>query len=96
MLNEHALRFEELEENLRKLAEATLVEMELREDLSESNDDFHERLSRLGASSEGKETARINDWVNNSPSGSETEMQLSIGAQAKIAPTDTLEVQSTP
>ena len=52
---EQALRVEQLEdENRRKLAEATLAEMELRDDLSDSNADFHESLSRLGASSEGK------------------------------------------
>ena len=97
MRKEQALRVEELEEeNRRKVAEATLVEMELREDLSESNADFHESLSGLGASSERNETARINDWVRNSPSGAQTEMQPSIGAQATIAPTDTLEVQPTP
>ena len=49
---EQALRVEELEdENRRKLAEATLVEIELLEDLSESNADFQESLSSLGASS---------------------------------------------
>ena len=70
--------------------------MELREDLSESNADFHESLSHLSVSREGKETARINDWANDSPSGAETDMQPSIGAQATIAPIDTLGVQPTP
>ena len=93
---QQALRVEELEENRRKLAEVTLAEMELRDDLSDSNADFHESLSRLGDSSEGKERARINDWVNNSPSGVETEMQPSIGAQATTAPINTLGVQPTP
>ena len=93
---EQALRFDELEESHRKIAQATLVEMELRKNISEYNVDFHERLSRLSASSEGKEIARINDWVNNSPSGAETDMQPSIGAQASIVTTDTLEVQPTP
>ena len=94
---EQALRVEELEEeNRRKLAQATLVEMELRDDLSDSNTEFHESLSRLGASSEGKETAMINDWVNNSPSGAEIEMQHNIVAQATITSTNNLEVQPTP
>ena len=94
---EQALRVDELEEeNRRKLAEATLVEMELREDFSDYNADFHERLSRLGASREEKELARINDWVNNSPSGVETEVLPSIRVQATIATTDTLEFQPTP
>ena len=70
--------------------------MELRDDLSDANDDFHESLSRLGDSSEGKETARINSWVNKSQSGAETEMQPSIGAQATTAPINTLGVQPTP
>ena len=94
---ELALRVEELEEeNRRKLAQATLVEMELRDDLSDSNADFRESLSRLGASSEGKETARINDWVNNSPSGAEIEMQPNIVAQATKTSTDNFGVQLTP
>ena len=39
---EQALRVEELEEeNRRKLAEATLTEMVFRDDLSDSNTDFH-------------------------------------------------------
>ena len=97
MRKEQALRVEELEEeNRRKLAEATLAEMELRDDLSDSNAEFHESLSRLGDSSEGKETASINDWVNNSPSGAETEIQPSVGAQATTAPIDTLGVQPRP
>ena len=65
------MRVEELEENRRKLAEATLTEMALRDDLSDSNTDFHETLSRLSASSRGKETERISDWINNSPSVTE-------------------------
>ena len=65
---EQALRVEELEEeNRRKLAEAVWTEMALRDDLSDSNTDFHETLSRLSASSKGKETERISDWINNSP-----------------------------
>ena len=47
---EQALSVEELEEeNSRKLAEATLTEMALRENLSNSKFDFHETLSRLSA-----------------------------------------------
>ena len=65
---EQALRVEELEEeNRRKIAEATLAEMALREDLSDSNTDFHETLLRLSASSQSKEPERISDWINNSP-----------------------------
>ena len=47
---EQTLSVEELEEeNSRKLAEATLTEMALRENLSNSKFDFHETLSRLSA-----------------------------------------------
>ena len=65
---EQALRVEDLEEeNRRKLAEATWAEMVVREDLSDSNLDFHETLSRLSAISKGNGTERINEWINNSP-----------------------------
>ena len=36
--------------------------------MSDSNTDFHETLSRLSASSRGKETERISDWIINWPS----------------------------
>ena len=72
---EQALRVKELEEeNRRKLAEATLAEMELREDLSDSNLDFHETLSLLSATSKGNGTERINEWVNNSPNGAKANL----------------------
>ena len=61
---EQALRVEELQEkNREKLAEATLTELELRNDLSDSQPILGETLSKLSVSSK----ARINDWVNNSP-----------------------------
>ena len=65
---EQALRVEELqEENRKKLAEATLTELNLRDDLSDSQPNLEETLSKLSVSSKADETARINDWVNNSP-----------------------------
>ena len=65
---EQALRVEELqEENRKKLAEATLTELELREDLSDSQPNLEETLSQLSVSSKADDTARVNDWVNNSP-----------------------------
>ena len=65
---EQALRVEELqEENRKKLAEASLTELELRDDLSDSQLNLEETLSKLSVSSKADETARINDWVNNSP-----------------------------
>ena len=63
---EQALRVEELqEENRKKLAEATLTELELRDDLSASQLNLEETLSQLSSKADG--TARVNDWVNNSP-----------------------------
>ena len=65
---EQAFRVEELqEENRKKLAEATLTELELRDDLSDSQPNLEETLSKLSVSSKADETARLNDWVNNSP-----------------------------
>ena len=65
---EQALRVEELqEENREKFAEATLTELELRDDLSDSKPNLEETLSKFLVSSKADETARINDWVNNSP-----------------------------
>ena len=65
---EQALRVEELqEENWKKLAEATLTELESRDDLSDSQPNLEETLLKLSVSSKADETARINDWVNNSP-----------------------------
>ena len=49
--------------------------MALREDLSDSNLDFHETLSRLSATSKGNGTERIKDWINNSPNGAEANLQ---------------------
>ena len=64
---EQALRVEELQEENRKKLEATLTELELREDLSDSQPNLEETLSQLSVSSKADDTARVNDWVNNSP-----------------------------
>ena len=65
---EQELRVLELEEeNRKRLAEATLAELVLREDLSDLNVDFHDTLSRLSATSHKAETQRIHEWINNSP-----------------------------
>ena len=56
------------------MAEPTLAKMEPQEDLSDSNADLHESLSRLSASNKDNETERIHDWINNS--SSETEANL--------------------
>ena len=55
------------EENRKPLAEVYLVEMELTEDLSETNADFQETLSRLSGASVADQTRRIKDCVDNSP-----------------------------
>ena len=49
------------------MAEATLTELKLQDDISESNKEFHETLSRLSAASRGIETARVTEWVDKSP-----------------------------
>ena len=65
---EQALRVEELQEiNRKKLGGATLTERELREDLSDSQPNLEETLSQVSISSKADKTARVNDWVNNSP-----------------------------
>ena len=65
---EQALQVEELEEeNRKRLAEATLTELELRDDLTEENVEMQESLSRLSRTSRGETTDRVNDWINNSP-----------------------------
>ena len=65
---ELALRVAEVqEENRKKLAEATLIELELQDDLSETNEEFQETLSQLSRGSHGHQSTRVNDWVNNSP-----------------------------
>ena len=65
---ELSLRVAEVqEENRKNLAAATLIELELQDDLSEINAEFKETLSQLGNDSHEQQSARINDWVNNSP-----------------------------
>ena len=63
-------------ENRKKLAKATLteLELELRDDVSESSQ-LQETLSRLSGASRGRESERVNDWVNN------TSVQLDNDAQ---------------
>ena len=78
------------EENRKRLAEAHLAELELTEDLSETNEDFQETLSRLSGASAADETRRIKDWVDNSPNANEvvnlTEVVTTV---ATIAPSTT-------
>ena len=55
------------EENRKKLAEATLIELELQDDLSATNEEFQETLSLLSEESHEHQSTRVNNWVNNSP-----------------------------
>ena len=64
------------EENRKKLAEATLIELELQDDLSETNEEFKDKLSQLSKESHERLSARVNDWVNNSPASITTTNQL--------------------
>ena len=54
------------EENRKKLAEATLIELELQDDLLATNEEFHETLSLLSEGSHEHQSTRVNNWVNNS------------------------------
>ena len=93
---EQALKVQELEEeNRKRLAEATLAELELRDDFSDSNSDLHETLSRLSAASQGKETQRINEWINNSPSVAVTNSQPSHEVPV-VSAADTTRSHQTP
>ena len=65
---ELALRVAEVqEENRKKLAEATLIELELQDDLSATNEEIQETLSLLSEESHEHQSTRVNNWVNNSP-----------------------------
>ena len=57
------------EENWKKLAEATLTELELTEDLLDSQLLFLDTVSQLAASTKAVDTVRVIKWVNNSPVG---------------------------
>ena len=64
-MKEQAPRVEQLEEeNRRKLAEATLTELELTEDLSDSQSEFLHPVLQQAASTKA---VRVSEWVNNSP-----------------------------
>ena len=93
---EQELRVLELEEeNRKRLAEAILAELELREDLSDLNVDFHDTLSRLSASSHKAETQRIHEWINNSPNVAETNIQSTSETPGTTAQFGTLNTHTT-
>ena len=66
------------EENRKKLAAATLIEVERQDDLSETNAGFNETLSQLSKDIHEHQSVRVTDWVNNSP--------ISISATKQRAP----------
>ena len=68
-----------------------MVELELREDLSDLHVDFHDTLSRLSATSHKAETARIHEWINNSPNVVEKNIQSTSEAPVTSAPNETLD-----
>ena len=51
------------EENCKKLAEATLIELEHHDGLSETNEEFPETLSQVSKESHEHQSTRVNDWV---------------------------------
>ena len=86
------LELEQLHEEYRKrLAKAHLVELELQDDLSDSNEDLNEVLSRLSGASAAKENQRISKWINNSPAvtieNSQPEAVVSMAIATPIATT---------
>ena len=90
------LEFELLhEENRKQLAEAHLVELELTEDLSETNADFQEFLSRLSGAGVADGTRRIKDWVDSSPTAIDvvnlTDVVNSVASTTPITTTSTAE-----
>ena len=90
------LRVLELEEENRKqLAEATLAELELQEDLSELNISFHDTFSRLSATSHRAVIEQIHEWINISPIVAETNNQSTSEAPVASAPIGTLNTHTT-
>ena len=49
------------------MGEATLTELELTEDLSDSQSDFLDTVSQLAASTKADDAVRVSEWVKNSP-----------------------------
>ena len=55
------------EENRKKLAEATLTELELTDDLSDSQSELLDTVTQLATSTKADDTLRVSEWINNSP-----------------------------
>ena len=89
---EQALRVEQLEEeNRKKRAEATLTELELTEDLSDSQSELLDTVSQLAASTKADVAVRVSEWVKNSPvaSASDPTNTVSLQPNAVIVTTAT-------
>ena len=84
------------EENRKRLAEAHLVELEIQEDPSEANEDAHETLSRLSRTTDARETRRVSDWVNNSPTVATTQHETVTAVSASLATSVTNTTVSIP
>ena len=66
---ELALRVVEvLEENRKKLAEATLIELDLQDLMSETIEEVQETLSLSSKESHEHQSTRVNEWDDNAPS----------------------------
>ena len=63
-----ALQVEHLEEeNRKKLVEATLTELELTADLSDSHSELLHTVPHIAASTKADDALRVSEWVNKSP-----------------------------
>ena len=64
-MKDQAFQVNQLEEkNRKKLAETTLTELDLTEDLSDSQLEFLDTVSQLAASTKADNTVRVCEWVN--------------------------------
>ena len=92
---EQALRVEQSEEeNRKKLAQATLTELELTEDLPDSQSEFLDTVSQLAASTKADDTVRVSEWVNNSHVATASD-PTNAGILNSIAVTGTTEAQNS-
>ena len=86
---------EQEEENRKRIAGATLAELELREDLSDLHVDFHDTLSRLSATSHRAKTHRIHEWIKKSPNLAENNIPSTSEAPVTSAPIGKLSTHTT-
>ena len=83
MKKEPALILAELEENKRgRLAQATLVELELTEDVSENSQSLRDKFSELSTFSQSAQAVRLNNWITNA--STEVENQLTQVQESRV------------